>query len=674
MLVMDGNKSYLLSYTAFFAEKEYLLSVNLHQAVEVQKDYTLSTPVYSSYDGLIMGDIKEGTKAKYQGSIFYPQKADISIVDADSPSELISSSLRDYMALMHETLQTTLKTKDTDNVQEDIITIAREAAQLIAADVFGSAGNPEHLVEAHPIKQGFIDKDLEKAMLLLPLSEGEFTTFEQAATFNYGTIEPIHVGVRDTWSLGVNETLQATEIFSFDETYFAETTEGVEALLSTKILSGWVDEAIPSERKELVYLGELLATPSASISDLLADNHKLSSAIRLLEIMYGEYIVESIKAEFQNIVEQITEHGTFAHQATNYLSVVEEIETGDKQVQLDTLLQRFTLADSSTSSLGEWVGIEESIVDYQGDRVVEMEQEQAEILGKGTSDTTVLKIEKAAIQLSAFAEQPPHYEVASLNKDYRFELVSADIELAENRISRLVLVEEEEFASVSVSGNGLLESGERAHLYTHAELEQTDYVQAESIGTPESMQSGYEIAYLEPLYESVLEDNELASILSTPESVQFTDETAELTSIVNSIKWDGEYGTLDAYRESQLNLSEFAQVAPPKEITLYELGFADTQSVVESQLVEAEVSTSSVTLDSQLDGYATASRYKRKTRISFGEKGTRNRKVKAHILFTEQAVSLGSPNNEVVTNRQQERWLITGKPFAWNNKSWAKTR
>jgi hypothetical protein len=163
-MVMNGKKCYLLGFTALFnAEKEYILSVNCHQSVEVHTEYTFSAPVYSTYDALVMNDVKEGRKVRLSGSIMFPLKeGEIPFVDADSPSVLTSTGILTYLSIMNQNLQSRLATIDADDTQDikaEIYKEIKETAETIAAHlvkVFQTYGAPSKFGVRLDNKEGVI--------------------------------------------------------------------------------------------------------------------------------------------------------------------------------------------------------------------------------------------------------------------------------------------------------------------------------------------------------------------------------------------------------------------------------------------------------------------------------------------------------------------------------------
>ncbi|MEC0276795.1 hypothetical protein [Peribacillus frigoritolerans] len=392
-MVTNGNKSYLLSFTAFFnAEKEYTLSVNLHQAIEVHTDYKFETPVYNTYDGDILWDGKDGKKVVYRGSIFYPKLADIPIADADSPSVFTSSSLMTYLSLVHGSLQSRIVDAEGQEIidrQAEMIFKIKEVAGLIAA---------ETLSEGSTFTKGELSGAKKNTVEL----EADLLNFEDATTaFIYGMSEEI-IQTTNFLYADTEHTISATDIHPVQ---YGEHENLILTRYLSDVLYGYELGIDTNNRRiEPVYEGDhqdYLDVPKvvvdiemqnllhANINDLIADNQQLNATLRLLEIQYGEPVVELIMTEYQRIMEASIHENTEA--ATSFVSEsAEDLITQAETRFLGNIdLQEFIFSSSNSELEVEMAGTDKGIFFLETSTSIEYLQQANSI---STNDSAVLEI------------------------------------------------------------------------------------------------------------------------------------------------------------------------------------------------------------------------------------------------------------------------------------------
>lgn len=74
--MMNGNKSYLISFTALFAKKGYELTMGVDTVFDTQRDtqYHLSAPAYSTYHTLKLDVLKNANKSPYSTSSLFGER------------------------------------------------------------------------------------------------------------------------------------------------------------------------------------------------------------------------------------------------------------------------------------------------------------------------------------------------------------------------------------------------------------------------------------------------------------------------------------------------------------------------------------------------------------------------------------------------------------------------
>lgn len=180
-MIKNGNKSYILSFTALFnAQKEYVLSVNCHQSLDVHTPYTFSAPISNRYGGLIMWDMKEGTKSRVEGSVLTLKEGEISFQEGEVPPILTSAGLLSYLATVNQSLQGSLldiEATTTLDIKAEMKREIENASQLIAAQLA-------------PILESKLQSDISFGVHLGTegILERESTSFLQAIDY-LGTVD-----------------------------------------------------------------------------------------------------------------------------------------------------------------------------------------------------------------------------------------------------------------------------------------------------------------------------------------------------------------------------------------------------------------------------------------------------------------------------------------------------
>lgn len=104
--MLNGKKSYLLSFTALFSKKGYELTFGLDYLVDVHNQYHLTAPVSSTYQALIEDKMKEAGKTPNVATGAFGKSYKASYVSEPEGKEMetILASIVNYLNRVHEYL------------------------------------------------------------------------------------------------------------------------------------------------------------------------------------------------------------------------------------------------------------------------------------------------------------------------------------------------------------------------------------------------------------------------------------------------------------------------------------------------------------------------------------------------------------------------------------------
>ncbi|MGG4144841.1 hypothetical protein ABEW34_17130 [Paenibacillus algorifonticola] len=104
--MLNGKKSYLLSFTALFSKKGYELTFGLDYLVDVNNQYHLTAPVSSTYQALIEDKMKEAGKTPNVATGAFGKSYKASYVSEPEGKEMetVLASIVNYLNRVHEYL------------------------------------------------------------------------------------------------------------------------------------------------------------------------------------------------------------------------------------------------------------------------------------------------------------------------------------------------------------------------------------------------------------------------------------------------------------------------------------------------------------------------------------------------------------------------------------------
>ena len=480
---MKNGRSYLLSFTSLFpSEKKYLLSANLHERVEVHNEYVFSSPVYSSYDALIMDDMKEGRKVKRVRGFFDPVILGESTIEIREPEE-IQSAILTYIAQVNEHI----KGRGPDTPAE--LSTLKSSRQITESlDI-----RPERVVKI--------------SITALPEDNVKGSSVSSATEVDLQATEYHITGFEEDTSREASKQILGLDPTTFDA--------------PIKRDSDFDTHQHDSESVDLFVTG---------------DSERFEDAKRLLSILYGDKAAEFIQGEYSKILDSIQESADVGLSLTD--SRIDEI-----QFNCETLLQATeeALAESSSTVLAEQGEVSESLIlmdvnnsrDEAGEHYKEVEVNQAE-----TSETRVLleniNLIYSDIQyestLVGWESTLPHRIDASIQS---FSSTKNEVEGSLNEASEFLLSDRN---SSLAKGPLLVNTSQDALLSTTTLTSKFNDVidgaveeirKAELSVTYDVILESIESAIKDMYFKTEKEQIETASLIKSLESVLLNEETAE---------------------------------------------------------------------------------------------------------------------------------------------------
>jgi hypothetical protein len=119
--VLIKGKSYLISFTALFAEKEYTLTYNYYVPVEVNNQFPLSAPAISTWRAVIEDSERLGVRCSTVVGVFGKllEEGTLSDVYAHEPEGMIpSTAVLRLVGHIHAAIQSEGRAKDIGNAQQ----------------------------------------------------------------------------------------------------------------------------------------------------------------------------------------------------------------------------------------------------------------------------------------------------------------------------------------------------------------------------------------------------------------------------------------------------------------------------------------------------------------------------------------------------------------------------
>lgn len=633
-MVVDG-KQYLLSYAALFnADKEYVLTVSLQNKVRTQ--YTFSSPVYNSNDSLIMWDMKEGKKLKIIGSILHPLiEGEIPFIEGNNPSIFTSSGVLAYLSVMNHSLQghltnTNVEVENVDVIGSELVKEIQKTARLIAGE--------------------FVITEKENSKLS-GITESEFNL----------VTTPI-VNRMDLGELDVIADTTVTFIHSLLNDSTVETSLsgliGVERLFDEYALISLLEK---SERLDEVSTNKPESMESANtFKEIMATNPDALSSVRLLEIMYGTYVVDHVKAEYERIL-------------NNYVA---SQELGISYANADGFIEQFEVeALNILENENNIIRLESSETVRSGDGFIF----ESEVVENFLLDNTMVSDFMTYAESFSNADGLPdaihlsesiHYGGGLVNSTYQAEPIqNADgtpfiIYMAESTQDADGIYAEFSVAeSVDSVGSFPLTIFEYASVVSFTEGDLSETVLSDPLSSVETILSETEGANLSiPLFDVELHLSDISTNLVTEtEMFQLTQGLIQYSFFTDLVSNEVSQLSEKPFEVVNLEIEDGSLSLREIPTVLYEIEGGNTSSSIDSDLVEIDFANLHLVneeQDSILDTLTSSNR-RRKVR-------------KTRIADHDLAVTV--PKNGEPSVGQRDIWLVTGKYPTWNNKNWGKTR
>lgn len=130
--MMNGKKSYLISFTALFSKRGYELKIGFEQIINANNQYHLTAPVNSTYKTLIEDTMKNANKAPHSATGLFGRLGSAEYVTQYDGFEVetVVASIVSYLSGIHKYFNGETVTDGTTDGQQD----ARRLEQILDAE------------------------------------------------------------------------------------------------------------------------------------------------------------------------------------------------------------------------------------------------------------------------------------------------------------------------------------------------------------------------------------------------------------------------------------------------------------------------------------------------------------------------------------------------------------
>lgn len=398
---MGNGKQYLLSFTAFFhTGKRYALAFNLHQRIANKNQFPYMFDPWSRFQAVKMEDQRQGVKVRSAMSMLYPLLKQGAVVDMEGElkEKALVSGVTQYVAYTpngeavatEHHIDTDPESyadstiKYTNSMDEEILPVIISEREQDVQNVRLSTSVYSSF-DSHTYSFSAADK--KEITLLSEL--GKYKHLEKAASE-----AKHHIAEKaDTWSFtdGENQDVEKSKVVEH------ELSNVLADPFALKDLNGAIEQAEPAykdEKTEYTELHKMTQVKLDEEANIEIAEEKLSSASRLLQILYGDRMAEQVQGKVRDLLAAV-DYGELMSSSTEFEAKLEELMITERdQANNEGVL----------TSRNEWLGASLSHDRYELEEYALMEGDSSYHKVGVVTDESIMLATKASGEAEVFSD------------------------------------------------------------------------------------------------------------------------------------------------------------------------------------------------------------------------------------------------------------------------------